>query len=177
MGVSAPEQVGVGFQPPVLLAYPGMDPPAGYREESYFNRGFLIGGAITLGVTYGAGLIYGASQKFEGGLGTLAIPLLGPWIALGKRNFECDTSVPTTLDPDDAVDAADECQELLIEETKVAVVLFGIGLGQLAGAVITTIGLTDKETRWLRADIGGLDVQFDPLTSPTMAGILASGRF
>ncbi len=160
------------------MAYDGMEPPPGYRAENFFNRGFLIGGGITLGATYGAGLIYGATQKFEGGLGNLAIPIIGPWIALGKRDFQCDTSIdPTNLDPDVASDAADECQQLLFDETKVAVVLFGIGLGQLAGAVITTIGFADKETRWLRADVGGLDVQFDPLASPTMAGILASGSF
>ncbi len=160
------------------MAFEGMDPPPGYRAKNFFNRGFLIGGGITLGVTYGAGLIYGATQKFEGGLGHLAIPIIGPWIALGNRDFQCDTSIdPLNLNPDDASDAADECQQLLFNETKVAVVLFGIGLGQLAGAVITTIGFADSETRWLRADVGGLDVQFDPLASPTMAGILASGRF
>src|SRR5690606_32400153 len=104
------QQSGVGFQPPVLPAYDGMDPPPGYRAESYFNRGFLIGGGITLGATYGAGLIYGATQKFKGGLGNLAIPIIGPWIALGKRDFQCDTSIdPTILDPQAATDAADEC--------------------------------------------------------------------
>lgn len=160
------------------MAYDGMEPPPGYREESFFNRGYLLGGAITLGATYGAGLIYGATQGFKGGLGNLAIPIIGPWIALGKRDFQCDTSIdPSILDPQAAADAADACQQLLFDETKVAVVLFGIGLGQLAGAVITTIGLSDRETHWLRADIAGVDVQFDPLTSPSMAGILASGRF
>lgn len=158
-----------------------MEPPAGYYEKKFYNKGLLIGGGLTLGTIYGAGLIYGATQKFEGGMGSLAVPILGPWLALGKRNFKCDTSVDTSSpDPgtiDDATDAAELCQELLLQETKVAVVLFGLGLGQLAGAVITTVGLADRKTRWLRADIAGLDVRFDPLLSPSMSGFLATGTF
>lgn len=178
---AAPVDGGLSFRPPVLLAYKDMDPPPGYYEKKFYNKGLLIGGGVTLGAIYGAGLIYGATQNFEGGLGSLAVPILGPWLALGKRNFVCDTSVDTSSpDPDtldEATDAAERCQQLLLDETKAAVVLFGLGLGQLAGAVITTVGIADRKTRWLRADIAGLDVRFDPLVSPSMSGFLASGTF
>jgi hypothetical protein len=62
------------------LAYRVGDPiPAGYSLESRPSKGLLVGGGVTLGVSYALGVIVGTSMGHEGGYA--AIPIAGPFIA------------------------------------------------------------------------------------------------
>jgi len=53
------------FRPPVLPVFDGAPAPEGYVEESSFNGALLWGGGLTLLVTYGGSLVYGAARNFE----------------------------------------------------------------------------------------------------------------
>ena len=76
---------------PVKLAYhEGQAPPPGYHLEENPRKGLVIAGAVVLGVTYGLSASIGlAAQNTD--YRWLAIPVFGPFIALGARN-ECNSN-------------------------------------------------------------------------------------
>lgn len=170
-----------GFRPVALPVYGDFPPPPGYVLESKPNSGLIIGGALTFGTSYALGLIFGAANDFEQGLGYAAIPLAGPWIALGARNFEC-APASNPSDPAQAQAAADACQDATIENGLAAAVLAGTGVAQLVGATLVVVGFIDRKEAWVRGDLmelgsDGAALRFD--ATPTMTGGLfrLSGRF
>lgn len=159
--------------PPVLLPYRDLDPPPGYVEKHRFNGALLGGGGLVLGLTYGASIIYGGAHKFENGLGGLAVPVIGPWIAIGGRDFTCD--VDTSLNGLDV--STKETQECVAAQTQTAAFLVGLGIGQFIGASLLTVGLLDRRRSWLRADLAGVQMEFDVSPWPGASGISARGTF
>lgn len=168
----ATPQIVVPGAMPVLLPYKNLDPPDGYVEKHRFNGALLGGGGLVLGITYLTSIFYGASFGFENGLGSLGVPVLGPWLSIAKRDFTCD--VDTSLS---GLDSTDETQECVASQTKTAAFLVGLGIGQLVGASLVTVGLLDRRKVWLRADLAGLAVDFDVVATPTNTGIWAHGSF
>lgn len=146
------------WRPPVLLAYGDMDPPPGYRAESQLNHGLLWGGAVTLGIGYVAALGYGLSRDFEGGLGALAVPVLGPWLALGKRDFGCG-EIGT-------IDSARTCQDDTFAEAKTFAVLGTVGLLQAVGGTLFLVGMFDRRGIWVREDLGSSSLVLDGVPLP-----------
>jgi len=85
-----------GFQPaptqitsaPIIVAQP--PPPATVvqrdttSEEYRPNRKFLIGGVLTLGLSYAPAAVVGSTSDHEGDR-SLLVPVVGPWIDLGDR--------------------------------------------------------------------------------------------
>lgn len=155
-----------------MPAYPGMDPPPGYRAETQSNRGLLWGGAMTAGIGYATALGYGLSRNFEGGLGALAVPVVGPWLALGKRNFGCDEI--RTIDD---LDAAQSCRDDTYAEAKTFAVLGTVGLLQAVGGTLFVVGLFDRRDTWVREDLGSSSFVLDGVALPGGGLARIQGRF
>lgn len=152
-----------------------MDPPSGYEMRTRYNGPLLLGGGIVLGMTYATSLLYGAGKKFENSLGSLALPVFGPWMALGSRDFSCE--VDTSGSVSDIEDSQKEAEACIANQTATAGILVGLGVGQLVGASLLTIGLLDREKQWLRTDLAGVETRFDVVATPDFAGLGARGRF
>lgn len=163
------------FYPPVLPAYKDLAPPPGYVETRQWNAAFLVGGGVVLAATYAASLGYGASQDYENGLGGLAVPVFGPWISLANRDFNCD--VDSATDVDGIADSQESLETCIAEQTTAAGFLVGLGVGQLVGAALVTVGLLDSRRRWVRADLAGVEVGFDVAANPYFSGLQATGQF
>ncbi len=133
------------------------------------NTGLMVGGLVTFGTMYGISIGYGASQNFEQGLGAVAVPLLGPWLALAQRDFSCP------FDPSAA--GAVACQQKTVDEAATLAVLSGLGIGQMVGATLTVIGILDSEALWVRADALGARFTLDALSVAGGSGLQMRGVF
>lgn len=127
----------------------------------------LWGGAATFVVAYGAAIGFGAANGFEQGLGLTAVPVLGPWLAMGGRDFTCEIRVSTT--------SAEECQQKTVREAAAVAVLAGLGIGQLVGATLFAVGFLDRRHYWVRSDLLSLDL--DAVATPTESRLLIRGVF
>jgi hypothetical protein len=167
----APASVPAGFLPPVLPAYPGMEPPPGYRLESHSNTGLVVGGAVTFGVGYAVAAGYALSHSFDDGTGWLMAPVIGPWVAIGRREFDCSVKGANPLAE------AEHCQQVTQRETRVVSLFAALGLAQGLGAALLVIGAFDREHEWVRQDLGGVELSFDVGPRPGGGGATLSGRF
>src|SRR5262245_15843019 len=81
--------------PPAVLPYPEGQPiPKAYRLESHANTGLIIGGLVTFLASYSTALVFAASHDFDNGLGWTALPVVGPYGAIGARSFGCTQTDP-----------------------------------------------------------------------------------
>jgi hypothetical protein len=130
-----------------------------------------VGGVVTWAIGYGAGLVYAASQKFENGSGWAVVPIVGPWGAIGAREFGCDTSSVTVSRSD-----VDDCVNGALGEVEAITLLAVDGLFQTMGATLFIIGLSSSEKQWIRTDVAG--VTFVPtLTLREGPGLQLHGLF
>jgi len=114
--------------PPSELPFDGHYVPPGYHVESRARKGLIIGGAAPLGVLYSLGLQYAFHDSPE--LHLLAVPVVGPWLAMGLHKDPCDHD--PRQEEDFCVDAA-------------PIAYFFDGLGQVAGAILLTTGLLNPK--------------------------------
>lgn len=134
--------------------------PAGYTPVKRTRKGMLIGGGVTLGVSYGYAVLFAAAGSDEAGydsydgttrtneFAALWIPVAGPFIQLA------DTDSSTG---------------------KLA--LAGLGTAQVIGAVMLYYGLTTKKTVYVRNDLLG-SLQVTPMTGVNGGnGMAVTGRF
>jgi O-succinylbenzoate synthase len=70
-----------------------------------------------------------------------------------------------------------ETQECVAAQTQAAAFLVGLGIGQFIGASLLTVGLLDRRRTWLRADLAGIQVDFDVSPWPGTTGFSARGTF
>ncbi|HSC86929.1 MAG TPA: hypothetical protein VLC09_06645, partial [Polyangiaceae bacterium] len=152
-----------------LPIYGDGPPPPGYVVETQANSGLIIGGLVSFGTIYGASIIYGAANGFEQGLGALAVPILGPWLAVAGRDFSCDYALTE--------EAATACQEKTIDEAATLAVLSGLGIGQLIGATFTLVGVLDRDALWVRADAVGARFRVDSMSVAAGSGVRVFGEF
>lgn len=169
-----PAQPALAFAPPALPYVKNVETPPGYVEKRSFNNLLLVGGAVTFGLSYVGSLIYAGAKKDEQ-FGVLAVPLVGPWIALGKRDFQCE--VVPTLDIDESVAQAEECNAKLAKEVAIGGVLAGLGLGQMLGAFALTGGLLDRKKLWVRQDLAGVSLEIEPRADARLTGMVIHGQF
>jgi hypothetical protein len=132
----------------------------------------LYAGIATFGASYVGAFIYGASQNFEEGLGNLAVPLLGPWLAMGQGKINCKVPVSTDIEA-----SSRDVSKCINTEVQSFAVLVGLGVGELVGGVLLAVGLLDKKHGWLRADLAGISLELEPATGPGMNGLVARGTF
>jgi len=120
--------------------------PEGYTVVDRPATGLLSAGLVGLGVAYGIGVIIGASQGFENGTGLLAIPVIGPYAAVGTREYECQVST---------VAAAKRCT---VGEVQIVTLIAVDGLAQTAGALVAVAGLVSGNKELVRNDLVEVNV-------------------
>lgn len=140
-----------------------------------WNAPLLAGGGIVLGLTYTMSLLYGGGKNFENGLGSLAVPIFGPWLALGARDFSCNVNTDGTVSEIEA--SQKKAEACIANQTATAGILVGLGVGQLVGMSLLTVGMLDREKQWIRTDLFGMQTRFDVVASPGWTGLTASGEF
>ncbi len=166
---------GVGFYPPALPYLKNTEPPPGYVKTTSVNKTLLVAGAVAFGASYAGGLIYAGVKGSDENFGILALPILGPWIALGKRDFKC--KVVATPDINEGVAAAEACNAKLAEEVVIGAVLTGLGLGQMFGVLALTGGLLDRKHLWVRKDLAGVSLEIEPRADAGLTGLVIHGQF
>ena len=154
----------MNLYPPLLPAYGKEPPPPGYIERTRVNTPLVVSGAVTFSVTYIASLAIAGRQKFKNGTGALAVPLLGPWLAIAGRNINCDITVDETTGVDgideDIEESTDDAAKCFAKEAGTIAVMTGMGIGQIIGASLLLAGILDRRHYYLRADLG--PVSFTP---------------
>jgi len=111
----------------------------------------VVGGLLTLAAAYGAGIALAASESFENGTGYVAIPVFGPWAAIGGRTFKCLAPVASTVQA--AQKATNTCVSTAFDEVTTVVFLTADGLVQATGAVLFFVGLASGYDQLVRADL------------------------
>lgn len=140
--------------PPLLPYKKGLPVPPGYRVVERSASGLTIGGGLTFLASYVAGLGLAASQSFDNGTAYAAIPVAGPWAAIGGRTFKCKVSVATSSVSSVALQKAiNKCVGFAFDEVTTVVFLTADGLVQAAGAVIFFIGLASGYQELVREDL------------------------
>jgi len=118
--------------PPLLPYRDGLPVPAGYHVEDRSAKGLVYTGALSLAASYAAGIGIGLGYKFEGGLGWLAVPVVGAWPAIAGHKIKC-----STVD----VEAARQClKQANREVTKVVLVAID-GMVQTTSLLLLFAGL------------------------------------
>ncbi len=149
----SPDQLSIAQLPPVAPYHKGLPVPPGYRVEQRSATGMIAGGLVTFATAYGAGLILGASQKFENGMGYVALPVIGPWAAIGGRTFNCKTAVPANTTGADVQRTINKCVGTAYDEVTTVVFLTADGLIQATGMVLFLVGLASGYEELVRADL------------------------
>ncbi len=114
---------------PVYPYRDGMPLPPGYHLEERPRRGLVIAGWLVAGIPYGLGLTIAASSDFGNQSGWLAVPFLGPWLTLGKRDYGCD----------ERDEYEDEDDRSCLEDAVVAPLIMD-GIAQTAGGTLLLVG-------------------------------------
>jgi hypothetical protein len=147
----------VAAWPPAVLPYhQDMPIPKGYRLESHFNRGLTYGGLVVWGVPYLAGLIAAGASGFAKQSGWLAVPVVGPFLAMGHRSIDCnvlDLDVTGSSTSNNVNQKQEQCLNSAIKEVRIVALLTLDGIMQTAGAIMTVAGLVASDEYLLRNDI------------------------
>ncbi|MBA3457922.1 MAG: hypothetical protein H0T42_32870 [Deltaproteobacteria bacterium] len=146
VAMSGPEEIDdFDFERPI---------PAGYSVVKRPRLGLLIGGGVTLGVSYMYGVLFAAAasdaSQYDGSeneLAALWIPVAGPFLQMAQT----DSATGRVL-------------------------LFGLGAAQTTGAIMLYYGLTTKKSVLVRNDIVG-SMTITPMAGNGATGALLSGRF
>jgi hypothetical protein len=164
------------YQPPLLPYKKGLPVPEGYRVVQRSATGLTVGGGVTFAAAYVAALGLAATQSFENGTAYTAIPVIGPWAAIGGRTFSCKTSIPTTTTTTakQVQTALNKCVGAAFDEVVTVVFLTADGLVQATGAVLFFIGLASGYEELVRNDLPKTAVEFYPEGG---GGLSVSGRF
>ncbi len=142
---------GSGLYPAVLPYREGQPVPQGYRLEERRNTGLSTGGFVTLGLAYGIGLGYGAANKFEDGTGWLAVPLVGPWAAIGAQEIKCNKRSLENDCVEQALGGAERITFMTVD-----------GLIQAVGLTLVFVGVGVKTSELVRTDVASLRLELKP---------------
>lgn len=143
VALSAPEEI---------TDYDTTEPvPPGYTPMQRRRTGLIIGGAVTLGLSYGMSAYVAAAAASDDSehpdVGALWIPLVGPFMALN----EADNN-----------------------SAKFALVC--AGGAQLAGAIVLFFGVTSTRHVLVRNDVAAA-LTVGPMAGKGTSGLSLSGRF
>jgi hypothetical protein len=140
-----------GFYPAVLPYRDGQPVPPGYRLEERRNRGLTTGGLVTFGVAYATGLGYAAAKGFEDGTGWLALPVAGPWAAIGAQEIECNKRSLENDCVEQALGGAERITFMTVD-----------GLIQAVGLTLVFVGIGVKTSELVRNDVAALRLELRP---------------
>jgi hypothetical protein len=127
--------------------------PPGYRVVERSASGLTIGGGLTFAASYIAGLGLAATQGFGDGTAYTAIPVIGPWAAIGGRSFKCKVPVSVNVTSAAVQKSLNQCVGTAFDEVTTVVFLTADGLVQATGAVIFFIGLASGYEELVRSDL------------------------
>jgi hypothetical protein len=135
----------------------GRRAPTGYTPVQRKRKGLLIGGGVTLGVSYFYSALIAAvgedtSTSFDGTsesnpVAAMWIPVAGPFIQMA------DTDSAT-----------------------LRIALAGLGAAQVTGAILLYYGLTTTKTVYVRNDLVG-NMTISPMVGNGSSGLAISGNF
>jgi hypothetical protein len=123
------------------------------------RKGMLIGGGVTLGVSYGYAVLFAAAGADSAGydsydgttrtneLAALWIPVAGPFIQIAET-----------------------------DSAMARLALAGLGAAQVTGAILLYYGLTTKKTVYVRNDLVG-NLSVTPMAGNGNTGVALSGSF
>jgi hypothetical protein len=149
-----PPPGGLASLPPLLPYKKGLPVPPGYRVVERSASGLTIGGGLTFVGSYVAALGLAATQGFGNGTGYTAIPVIGPWAAIGGRSFKCKVSVATSSVSSVALQKAiNKCVGFAFDEVTSVVFLTADGLLQATGAALFFVGLASGYEELVREDL------------------------
>ncbi len=142
---------------PRYIDYTDGDPvPEGYKQDTKVRSGLVIGGAVTLGVTWGITAIAGGVMSSSDKTGNtdrfipLFFPAIGPFIAISTLNAE---------------------------SAGLAVLLID-GVVQTGGLAMFVAGLAAPKHVLRRTTVAGIDLQFVPWLMPQQHyGLGVSGAY
>lgn len=123
---------------PVLSYQEGQPVPEGYQLEERPRTALVTTGWILTGVAYGGALAASGGAGFKNESGWLAVPLLGPWMTLGQRNYHCDNSS----------DARADC----VADVFVVMGLIMDGIMQSGGGTLLMVGYLAPKKGLVRED-------------------------
>lgn len=119
----------------------------GYRLVEEPVRGLLISGYLVTGIGYGLGVLGAAAADFANESSWMLVPVVGPWLTLGAREYaECKNE---DTDGDGSTDYDAEC-------TQDGLVIAGLimdGMMQTAGATLLLLGYVIKKKKLIREDL------------------------
>jgi hypothetical protein len=151
-GTYVPQSVALSGPEEITDNTEGRAAPAGYTAVQRSRKGLLIGGGVTLGVSYGISALTASIgediDSDDNEVAALWIPVAGPFIQIANT-----------------------------DSATAKVFLVGLGAAQVAGAVMLYYGLTTKKTVFVRNDlVGSLGV--GPMVGEhNTTGMVVSGRF
>lgn len=126
--------------------------PPGYRVVER-SSGLVLGGGLTFLAGYAAGLGLAASQNFDNGTAYTALPVAGPFAAIGARSFSCRVPISINVDGATVQRELNKCVGLALDEVTTVVFLTVDGLIQATGAVLFFVGLGSGYQELVRADL------------------------
>jgi hypothetical protein len=115
----------------------------------------VYGGLVIWAAPYLTGLIAAAASGFTKESGWLALPIVGPFMAMGGRTIDCTVlGQPTTGGTGTNLNSVEEqCRNSAIKEARVVALLTVDGLLQTTGAIMAVAGLLSPNEYLLRTDI------------------------
>jgi hypothetical protein len=144
---------GLESLPPLLPYKKNLPVPPGYRVVERSATGLIVVGGVTFAASYLASLGLAATQKFDNGTAYTAIPVIGPWAAIGGRTFHCKVAVSVNVTSAAVQKSLNECVGTAFSEVTTVVFLTADGLVQATGAVIFFIGLASGYQELVRSDL------------------------
>jgi hypothetical protein len=135
--------------------------PQGYRLESRVNTGLVYGGLAIWSAPYVTGLIAAAASGFSKGSGWLALPIVGPFVAMGGRTIDCSVINESTTGggSSNLNNVEEKCRESAIKEARVVALLTVDGLLQTTGAILSVAGFLSPNEFLLRNDVFPTDTK------------------
>lgn len=157
-------------RPPILPYRDGFPVPPGYEVVKRPATGLLAGGLVGFGIAYAGGVAFAAANGFKNGSGWLAAPVVGPWGAIGARNYEtCRTRT---------VAEAKACVRNAVKEVQVITFFAVDGVGQLAGALVTLAGALSSKEELVRSDlVEKVQVSVAPPVQGSPWAVSVTGQF
>jgi len=102
----------------------------------------IYGGLSTLLIAYTTAIVFGAGADVKDGTGWLAVPVIGPWAAIGARSYHCSND-PTL---------ANQCVSGAFSEVQTIAILSADAVVQATGAVLFIAGLASGRDELVRND-------------------------
>ena len=138
------------------------------------SSGLVLGGGLTFLAAYLGSLGLAAGQGFGNGMGYTAIPVAGPWAAIGARTFSCKVPINVNVDGVTVQRELNKCVGQAFDEVTTVVFLTADGLVQATGAVLFFVGLGSGYQELVRDDLPKTAVTFFPEGG---AALSVSGKF